>query len=362
MHKENDIFGILAPNTGMTRFDIHELNLPFCLKAHRAVNLLIDSPSLQSNPLGDPSKRHNYVLLPAGEMKNLPIIFHLSGYFSTGHQSFQVKTLNHNFVEKIDEGVLKGEYPKAIHVFVEATSYWGGSQFINSVGCGNYADYILKDLYPCVVEAFGANQEARYSCVMGGSSGGYGALSLISELKSPFGIALAVAPDSFFEASLLPEIFQAIPELSKYKSFTKIKKLIDDGEIQEKRSFFTLANVIAMAHCYAPQTSIKKDFIDFPVDLYTGEVDHKLWKQWLKNDPIHFLKKRKKRLEKKEIYLDVGKYDNFSLQFGTRQIAQQLKIQKVKHHYSEFSGNHFGLSQRRLLFLGQLAKKWRKFV
>ncbi|MCJ8275875.1 MAG: esterase family protein, partial [Bdellovibrionales bacterium] len=118
-------------------------------------------------------------------------------------------------------------------------------------------------------------------------------------------------------------------------------------------------NVIAMAHCYAPSTSFKRDFLEFPVDLYSGEVDKKLWAQWEKHDPVKFLAKRGKKLKGKEIFLDVGKYDNFSLQYGTRQIAQVLKKQKVKHHYSEFSGNHFGLTKRRLHFLAQLKKRWK---
>ena len=105
----------------------------------------------------------------------------------------------------VDQGVAAKKYPKAIHVFVEASTYWGGSQFINSPGSGQYGDYLLKDLYPAVREHFSISDDPKKLCVMGGSSGGYGALALISEKESPFGLALAVAPDSFFDASLLPD-------------------------------------------------------------------------------------------------------------------------------------------------------------
>ena len=114
-----------------------------------------------------------------------------------------------------------------------------------------------------------------------------------------------------------------------------------------------------MAHCYAPKKSFKKDFLEFPIDLHTGEVHSSLWKDWLKHDPVRFLKARKKYLEKKTIHLDVGKYDNFSLQFGARQIKNVLKEAKIKHTYTEFPGNHFGLSERRLGFLQKLSKSWK---
>ncbi len=346
----------------MNESKIERFELPYPLKKHSFCNLIVESQALQRNPLGDPSRRHNYALVPKGKKKSFPLVFHLSGYFSTGFNQFQVKTLSKNFVEQIDHGVSTGRIPQAVHIFVDASTYWGGSQFINSHGCGDYGDYILSDLYPAVLENLPVNPTAAQTCVMGGSSGGYGALALVSAKGSPFGLAFATAPDSYFEASLKPELFQAAPELLKYKSFSHLKKMLDGGELQDKKSFFNLANVVAMAHCYSPKKAFKNGFLQFPIDLHTGEIDSSLWKEWLKHDPIHFLKARKKYLEGKTIHLDVGKYDNFSLQFGTRQIAETLKNAKIKHTYTEFSGNHFGLSARRLGFLEKLGKTWSSYV
>ncbi len=363
MHNENDNFEILKLNMAMkSKSQIESFELPFSLKKHDFANLILESWALRDNPLGDPTRRHNYVLVPKGNKKKYPVIFHLSGYFSTGFNQFQVKALDQNFIQKLDAGVARGIYPHAVHVFVEATTYWGGSQFINSAGCGNYSDYIRKDLIQAVQDQLPVSATSNHSCVMGGSSGGYGALSLISENNSPFGIAFAAAPDSYFEASLLPELFHAAPELLKFKSFKDLQKMLDAGELQDKKSFFNLANVVAMAHCYSPTKAFKKGFLEFPIDLHTGEIKTSLWQDWLKHDPVRFLKSRKKNLDGKVIHLDVGKYDNFSLQFGTRQIAKVLKDAKVKHSYTEFPGNHFGLSARRLGFLEKLTKPWRAYV
>ena len=342
----------------MTSGELQDIHLPLSLKEHRVFNLIIHSQVLRKNPLGDPGTRHNYLLVPKKLKGAFPLIFHLSGYLSTGYQSFEKKPFGANFVEKIDCGVGLKKYPKAIHVFVEACTFWGGSQFINSPGCGLYENYILKELFTSVNKHFELAKQNLKRCVMGASSGGYGALSLVSSKKSPFGVALAVAPDSFFEASLLPELFKAAPELIKHKSFSGIRKKITKGDFQNKKFFFSLVNTIAMGHCYSPKEAFKKDFLDWPIDLYNGRLKPKRWRQWLENDPLFFLKRRKEWLKGKRIYLEVGEHDNFSLQFGCRQIAGLLKTLRVKHELTEFPGDHFGLSERRLLFLEKLKSLW----
>lgn len=340
----------------MSRTKKNSLLLPFELQNFDAFNLIVESKALRGNPLGDPSTRHNYILVPKNSEGPLPLVFHLSGYFSTGYQNFTSKTLQSNFVQKLDQTLTLKKSPQAVHVFVEATTYWGGSQFINSPGCGEYEDYLLNDLYLAVCKEF--EIDPKRQCVLGGSSGGYGALHLISVKESPFNIAFAAAPDSFFEGSLWPELLQAAPQILKFKNLKDIKKKIDDEELQDKKSFFNLANVIAMAHCYSPKNSIDKNKIEWPIDLYSGETKKDVWRRWKRHDPIEFLKKREKYLKNKEIHLDVGLYDNFHLQYGTRQIYSKLKSMKVKCELTEFSGNHFGLSVRKLLFLDKLAKRW----
>ncbi len=336
---------------------ITDLDLPLRLKSHLVQDLVIESSCLKENPLGDTARRHNYILLPKKPKGPLPVVFHLSGYFSTGFQNFHSKTLELNFVEEIDQLIVKGRVPQALHVFVEANTYWGGSQFLNSPGCGDYTDYILKEIYSAVIAHYDCDGRA---CVMGGSSGGYGALHLISQKKSPFQIAFAVAPDSFFEASLLPELHKMAPSFLKFSASLKsVRKAVEEGELQSKKSFFSLMHGLAMGLCYSPASSLKDDSIEFPIDLETGLVEKKIWTHWLQQDPVCFLRKRAQLLEGKTIFLEVGAYDNFSLQFGARQIRDVLKQIKVKHNYLEFAGDHFALRERRLGFLQSLLKIWK---
>lgn len=340
----------------MASFEVSEHKTPYSLSNFNTTVLTVNSARLKGNPLKDSALRPNYVLSPLKAAKKLPVVFHLSGYFSTGYQSFHTRSLENNIIQSIDQLTGKAKIPKAHHVFVDAMTAFGGSQFINSPGQGKYGDYITEELCPAVFKSYSV--DSKKCCVFGASSGGYGALHLVSGKKNPFNLAVAIAPDSFFEASLLPELFQMAPQLREYRSLAEIRKLMDSGELQEKRHFFSLMNVIAMALSYSPASALKGKMIKLPVDLESGKVDGSLWKTWLEKDPVRFLEKRKADLKGKTVYLDVGKYDNYSLQFGTRQIADILKKQKVKTIYNEFSGTHRGLSKRRLVALQWLSKVW----
>lgn len=338
----------------MKSYQIKDLSLPYELRALRPQNLQVDSQILRGNPLADPASRQSYFLVPQDESGPLPLVVHLCGYFSTSYDGFVPKTLQSNFVQKLDEKTHNKSIPPAIHFFLEANTFWGGSQFINSEGCGLYRDYFFNEVLVAIEENFNDGIVWEQSWLMGGSSGGYGALTLIADPASPFVNALAVAPDSFFELSLLPEIYQAAPELQKWKSWQSLRLAIQKGEIQEKKSFFNLMNVIAMAHCYSPREAFHGDFMDFPIDLKSGKLNVELWQQWKSHDPLEFLKHKKQFLKNKYIHLDVGLYDQYHLQFGARQVYELLKQLGVKSNLTEYSGNHFGLSQRRLDFLETL--------
>lgn len=320
--------------------------------------LTINSQILKKNPLKDPYFRHNPVLVPKGEQKPYPVVFVLAGYSGNGLKYFSQKTFEHNMPEVIDQCVTHGEGAKAIYIFVDAMTYWGGSQFINSKGMGNYENYIIKELVPAVKEHFLVKEGARHWCVTGGSSGGYGALHLASMYPQIFGLAAAIAPDSFFEMSLLPEIYQALPSLERFGGIKGIKKEMQEGRFLNRREAHTVLNAVAMSLCYSPHPT-RKNHIQLPVDPKTGKMVPQIWNNYKKYDPIEFLKVRKKNLKHlRRVYLDVGNRDQYHLQFGARQIRELLKASNVSLDYSEFNGNHFDISLRRPQVWSWLKKQW----
>ncbi|MCB0390009.1 MAG: enterochelin esterase [Bdellovibrionales bacterium] len=307
--------------------------------------LVVNSQQLIDNPLKDSVLRNIPILIPKKPPENLSVVFILSGFTGNGGKYFNQKSYEENDVQILANAIKAKKAPSALYVFVDAWTFWGGSQFINSVGCGNYEDYIMKELVPAVKELFPVSKNPNQWLVTGGSSGGYGALHLASKYPHIFGICAAIAPDCFFQMSLLPEIYSAWPQIQKLGGVKGVKKALLEGKILSRRDSHTILNAIGMGLCYAGK---KNGEIDWPINN-DGELHTDKWKKWLNHDPLHFLKKRKKSIKKlKHIYLDVGIYDQFHLQYGSRQIYKWLKNNGINVNYNEFKGNHFDIGDRRI--------------
>ncbi len=308
-------------------------------------SVVIESQVLAGNPLGDSTRRVNPVLLPKCGEKDLPVIFVLAGFTGNGGKYFNQKSYEQSAIDVLIEAISAGEAPRALYVFVDAWTFWGGSQFINSTGCGKYEDYLITELVEAIKTNFPVSTDPSMWAVTGGSSGGYGGLHLGSKYPEIFGNIGAIAPDSFFKMSLLPEIYTAWPRLMRWGGVSGVRQAIDDGKILGRRDSHTILNAIGMGLCYA---GTKDGEIEWPINN-DGELIDEVWQQWLKHDPIVFLPTREKSLlQLNAIYLDVGKSDQFQLQFGSRQINNELERVGASVKYSEFKGSHFDIGDRRI--------------
>ncbi len=320
------------------------------LKNYSVKSLTVKSQALKGNPLGDPSLRHNPVLVPNdGEPEGIVLI--LAGFTGNGPNYLAPKSFEENYAESIDRLTSKGLAPKAAYVMVDAWTVLGGSQFINSSAVGKYEDYIVKELLRDAKLAFGKEQRVA---ICGGSSGGYGAIHLATKFPLLFPYMMALAPDAVFEISLFKDLYKSANYLQHFEQEKFIKKL-KAGELTDLKDFFPIMNSVAMSACYSPRGTK----IDLPIDFHTGEVRESIFKKWQEKDPVHFLPKRLAATKKLEgIFLEVGKRDEFQLQFGARRIHQLWKKNKIPHHYNEFDGGHFDLSSRREAMLSWLLEEW----
>lgn len=322
--------------------------------------LFIKSQCLLHNPLGDSANRYNPLLSPKDVelKKNSPVIFVLAGFTGNAPFYFNGKFNEKNAVQTIDEGCRQGQAPLATYVFVDALTTWGGSQFINSAAVGNYEDYIIRELIPALEKHLGRSIIPETTAIIGGSSGGYGALHLASKFPEIFGHCLAIAPDSFFSASLMSDLYIALPYWEKQGNAKKILEDLRSGKLTKQKNWHSLLNAFGMAACYAP-TGAGVEF-QYPLHPKTGSLIPEVWKHFEEHDPVFFLKDRLANLRQlKTIYLDVGNKDNFHLQYGARQIATLLTEAGIPLEYSEFDGNHFDIGDRRTQAWQYLATLWR---
>lgn len=336
--------------------ELESLALPK-LKNFDLYNLCIDSHQLMNNSLGDPTKRNNPVLVPKNHLPGTSgLVLVLSGFAGNGTKYLADKGFEQTFIQQLNDLYGRDKAPRAVYAFVDAWTFWGGSQFINSKGTGSYENYITQELYPLLMEIFSI--KTGKVAVLGQSSGGYGALHLASKFPHFFPYMGALAPDCFFEASLLPDLYKAAPFLALNKNYVTLKGLHRERQLLKQRHGFSILNAIGMTACYSPSASKTK--LDWPMDFESGTLIPEVWKRWLSYDPVHFLKKRKAQLKKlKGFYLEVGVRDEFNLQLGVRQIHRWLNQEKIKHHYSEYEGGHFDGHERNPHFWEWLGKIWK---
>lgn len=321
--------------------------------------LIVESEALRGNPLGDPIRRAHPVLIPNAPVPKdgFPVVLVLAGFTGNGPNYLNVKTFEPNFAQTLDDAVSRGEAPNAIFVLIDAMTFWGGSQFVDSAGTGNYETFVARDTFDAIKGQLPARKDPAGWCVTGGSSGGYGALHLASKYPEKFGLCAAIAADSFFEANLLPEIWTALAQMQKIGGVVGVKAELKSGKLMKRRESHTILNAIAMGLCYAPD---ENGSVKWPIDESLGTLREDIWVEWKAHDPLTFLPQRLGNLRALSgIFLDCGNKDQFQLQYGMRQIREILSKASVQHEYSEFDGNHFDISERRPQVWRWLTLAWR---
>ncbi len=319
--------------------------------------VVVTSPSLAGNPLQDPVVRWTPVLVPKEASSDTPVVVILAGFMGNGPSYFNLKTFESNLPQSIDKHCLLGEAPKAFYVFVEAMTAWGGSQFINSQGTGKYENYIVEDLLPTLRAVFPEiSLDPKKWCVTGGSSGGYGALHLASRHPRLFALCAALAPDSYFESSLLPDLYSTVPVIGRLGGVEGVRNELQAGRLMKRRDAHKILNTIAMGLCYCPNS---RGGVEFPIELETGLLKEEAWARWKMHDPCEFLRVLSDNLLNLEgVFLEVGRRDEFCLYYGARQIRNLLTEVGVNPHYVEFDGGHFDLSERRPNIWKWLLQYW----
>jgi enterochelin esterase family protein len=302
-----------------------------------------NSSTLINNPLGDPIRRKTPVYLPYGEKEDgsqtYPVIYLLTAFAARGIKLLNDSLWEENIPQRLDRLIANGEIDPMIVVMPDASTRYGGSQYLDSSATGNYMSYILE-LVEYIDSSYPTSTDRNQRAVMGHSSGGYGALRLGMAHPETFGLVAAHAPDLNFEMVYRKDI----PKFMRF--FDKageqgLRELLADpaGMLAKGVSFYALA-MAAMASCYSPNPNSPWGF-DLPFDTFTGELRPEVWARWLENDPIHLIDEYREALcSLKLLYIDCGMYDEEDLLYGARSFTQRLIEHQIPHYFEVFEGGH----------------------
>lgn len=324
---------------------------------------VISSELLRGNPLGDPHERPLWVYVPPGyddePGRRYPTVYVIQGY--TGHVAMwrNRSPYRQPFPETADAALASGQAPPAVLVYVDAWTAYGGSQFVDSPGTGQYHSYLCDEVVPWVDARYRTLDGARHRGIMGKSSGGFGAMVTPMLRPDLFGALASHAGDSLYELSYIPEFAKAARHLRDYGG--DIFRWWDDFRSRTpftKAADHDLLMMLGVSACF----SAREDGTpELPFDPRTGAPLPRVWQRWLDWDPVRMVPGHATALRLlRGIWIDAGVRDEWFLDLGAEAFRAALREAGVADeaiHFELFDATHMGIDYRYPLSLAWLCQR-----
>jgi S-formylglutathione hydrolase FrmB len=307
--------------------------------------LVVRSELLEGNPLGDPVVRPLYVYRPPGASGPLPSVYMLQGFGGRLEEWLAPAASGLTTIEQLDAMFSAGESP-ALIVFVDCSTSWGGSQFLNSTGTGRYLDYVCDEVVPFVDARYRTRDAREHRGVSGKSSGGYGALVISMLRPELFGALASHAGDALFECCYQP-IFPVAARLLRTQfggSWEAFEARVKEADF-DWRQCPALFAAYGMACAYSPDPD-RPGKVLIPFDS-VGRPVEEIWSRWLALDPVRMAERHAEALAgMRTIYLGAGLQDDFFLDLGAAALSDELTRLGIAHSLELFDGDHDAVDER----------------
>jgi hypothetical protein len=319
----------------------------------------LECPALAGNPLGDPSRRPVIVYLPRGYdlqgSLRYPVLYCLHGYTGNAAALLATRPWETNVVQWIDRLIEERAMPPAILVLVDGFNRFGGSQYVDSIGSGSYATYVVRDVIGHVDATYRTIPSEGGRAVLGKSSGGFGAMHLVMEHPGTFGAFASHSGDSYFRYAHPISFPQAHRTLEKYD--WDVEVFVKQFESQHKRpqGDYATMEMLGYAAAYSPSSATAFD-IDLPFERATGELREDVFARWLAFDPAERVAAKGAELGRLRLrYLDCGRRDEYGLDIGARVVAARIRALGLSVVHEEFDDDHRNVGYRYARSLPALA-------
>ena len=305
------------------------------------------SQALEANPLGDPAIRRVPVYLPMGynEKQRYASLYLLAGFGSRGLRFLNDDLWQENIPEQLDRLISEGRVRPLIVVMPDASTRYGGSQYVNSIATGNYEDHILE-LVGYIDGKFSTIPDSKHRAIAGHSSGGFGALRFGMLHPDIFGLVADHSGDKYFEMGFKPNFGELLRYYEAVGETGLAALLQDPGDGLRNGAPHEVLSLLATAAAYSPNPKATLGF-DLPLDLHTGALRPDVWARWLAFDPVEIVDQYSDALKSlRLLYLDCGRFDEYNLLYGARMFTEKLRALGIPFQYEEYDGSHRYMKHR----------------
>ncbi|MCL5428241.1 MAG: alpha/beta hydrolase-fold protein [Chloroflexi bacterium] len=299
------------------------------------------SRALEGNPLGDPITRRVPVYLPLSyhSKQRYPTLYLLAAFGNRGLKFLNDDLWEENIQQRLDRLTNEGRIRPMIVVMPDASTRYGGSQYINSTATGNYEDHILE-LVRYIDGKYPTIAEAAHRAAAGHSSGGFAALRFGMLHPAIFGLVADHSGDKCFELTYKPFIGDLLRYFERAGEGSLEGLVRNPGEALRLGAAHEALNQLAMASVYSPNQNTHLGF-DLPFDLHTGALRPDVWARWLAFDPLEIVEQHAQSLKSlRLLYLDCGRFDEYNLLYGARLFTKKLSALGIPFRYEEYDGSH----------------------
>lgn len=303
---------------------------------------------LEDNKLGDTAKRDLYTYLPPSydETKRYPTVLLLAAFGGDARSFLDGNPFKLSVIDRIDALMASGECAPAIVAMPDATTRWGGSQYLDSPATGRYQTYLADEVFPFLDATFRTIPDATGRAVAGRSSGGFGALRLAIDRQDVVSALASHAGDAAFDLSLRPSLLAAAVCIAKFGSpeaFLESLRVYGPTADIEHEAIFAVAALAA----YESGTHETFPHFAWPFDLCTGQIDPEGFARIASHDPIARLARERSGLGSLQFaFIDAGSGDEHGLGFGAKELASQLIRLGIAVHHELHEGGHRGTRYR----------------
>jgi len=307
------------------------------------------SAVLHDNPWNDPTDRPVHVYLPPGYSEDADpyiALWDLAAYTNSGRGHLNWRNHGENLPERLDRLIGQEKLPEVVVVLPDCYTTLGGNQYVNSSGVGQYADYLVMELVPLISTHFNVWDHRDGRGIFGHSSGGFGALHHVMQFGDTWGAAASHAGDVGFDLVYRPLFAEVCTALAGFDGdpLAFISAFWSKNK-PSARDYNTLM-ILAMAASYDPDPGEPRR-IRLPFDLRTCTLVPERWERWLAFDPLCQVAESADALKRLHgLYVDVGIYDQYHIQYGSRALTGTLRQLGVDFAYHEFEGNHSAMDWR----------------
>ena len=158
-----------------------------------------------------------------------------------------------------------------------------------------------------------------------------------------FGAVASHAGDAAFDLSLRPMVPRVAAALAKDGTAQAfLERVAASGPASS--DYDPLFYLAAMA-AYVPDDSNLGFALGF--DLHTAAIDEEVFAKAMSHDPVERAASSAEGLQSLNyIFIDVGRSDEYALQFAARRLVTQLQSVEVAVNFEEFDGGHRKTSYR----------------